>query len=242
MKQILKIIAGIIVICGVLYCLLWWFMAEDYRTRINLALQYTTLELLQIPYANTSTRNIFKDGWQDLEPISQEEWMSMECECPDTKTGQYDVWLPSATKRALNMLGTRWQKHIMCLQPYPFRKRGFVNIMPEDCPNMLQCESMRIQVYDYVLKYPKVLNNLIKIVEKPCFYLKYLPKEIPPSKSDLELGGIPFEYSFNKQTRGDLYCNNNRMPRSIIRILDKEGRAKYDIVVPRLDTAKFMRK
>lgn len=28
---------------------------------------------------------------------------------------------------------------------------------------------------EYVLKYPKVLNNLIKIVEKPCFYLKELP-------------------------------------------------------------------
>lgn len=244
-----KIALIIIILLGIGF---WWLasmMFQDNRFYLDAGFKFLTLDLLQIPYSSykTNITSSVKSDIYDLEPISYEEWMEMECECHDTASGTYDHGLPSARTKDLRMLGVEGQKHIMCLQPNAFIRKWFANVMPEDCTSQFNCDTMKIQVYDYILKYPKVLNNLIKIAEKPCYYVKELPKEKPilPSLStkDKETADREWkEYYDLDQTRDELHCDNNDRPRSIIRILDKTGQAKYDIIIPRLDTARLGRR
>jgi hypothetical protein len=150
--------------------------------------------------------------------------MNMKCECPDVAYGD---WLPGATEEELQKIGTSGQKHVMCLSPGSFYGQGArKNTMPVHCTNMFNCNSIYIQIHDYILKYPKALRNLIKIVEKPCFYLKDMPDE----EEDLQL------YRDLDQLRGELHCDDNKRTHIVIYILDKEGAQSAQLVIPRIDT------
>lgn len=232
---ILKWLVGIIVfgliINGFLLLYAWLYFGES-NSRSRGATRDVFKQLLQIPYTKDYLRKALKEGWQDLEPISYEEWMSMDYECNEMKdnTGWYP-WL-GATKADLLKLGENGRKHILCLSTNPFyyKVMGPKNAMPKHCTSMFNCHSISIYIHDYILKYPKVLRNIIKIAEKPCYYLKD-----PPSKEEnREL------YRNIDQLRGELYCDKNKGPYGdktymVIYILDKEGYQSGQLIIPRID-------
>ena len=238
MKRALKyLIIGVLSIIAILGGLWFWYAVlsfRDFNYYTKLGFQSSMRELLQIPYARDSyERQALKVGWQDLEPISYEEWMDMECECPDNATGKYDSWLRSATKEDLKSLGKEGQKRIMCLQPKIFLGGKIKNAMPEHCTSIFNCNSLQITVNDYVLKHQKVLRNIMKIAEKPCFYLK----EVPDASQDFKLAdGIISQSHWIKQVRGELHCDDNERTYSVIYVLDKDGAYSAQIIVPRIDT------
>lgn len=229
---LLKWMVGIIIVLALItkgFLLLWAWMYFVQANNKNLwDTKDIFQQLLQIPYRKETSsyvRNALKEGWGDLEPISYEEWMNMECECSEIKE-----YLVRDIKDNLQKLRTT--EHLMCLSINgPFNKvRDPKNTMPKHCTGMFNCHSTSIYVNDYILKYPKVLRNIIKIAEKPCYYLKDLPNK----EENRRL------YNNIDQLRGELYCDKNEgfygdKTYIVIHVLDKEGFQSGQIIVPRID-------
>lgn len=203
---------------------------------------------LQIPYQGYKRVDepyMYKEEWQDLEPISEEEWLSMKCEHPKTESGEYFT-----TYMAENILSHEGQKQIHCVTPIFWDERHpYINKMPKHCTSIFNCSAIDIAFYDYILQYPKVLNNVIKIMEKPCNYLydnfpipttAYHPSE--EERQQLIKENKLFTYNGVVYTKNLLYCNTAKIKfyeqdrsYSVIYILDKDGNKKTEIIVPRKD-------
>ncbi len=85
---LLKWTVGIIIVFTFIikgFLLFWaWLYFVQWQTSSLGGTRSVFAQLLQIPYSGGGyISNSLKEGWQDLEPISYEEWMSMECECPE---------------------------------------------------------------------------------------------------------------------------------------------------------------
>lgn len=163
-----------------------------------------------------------KDNWEDLEPVSYEEWMNVKCE--SHYKGNEDYY---------NRFGKDFVVHAACIGPqygtlYPNKNansgRVISSVINTIQSGMFDSPCISIDFNEYILKYPKILNNIIKIAEKPCFYLR---------KPGLHT---------------DLYCNEAKhawyeAEKScvIVDIIDSEGYLKMQMRIPRQDNKHLLK-
>lgn len=231
-KPLLKFVLIVFIIFAGIFCWLSYEMLRDYEGRMHSKINYLTGDLLDIPYREKNIDYIGKN-YGDLEEITHDEWMNMECKCPDTPTGLYGPSANGATREERRTLGTKGLKHIMCLNPIYMtgKKVSNIDFKYKNSPALL------IVMNEYILKYPKVLNNIIKIVEKPCKYIEDLPTSEEAEKIEDwdKRHRMLSKISYKRQVREELFCDSRVKRFTIIRIVDSEYNTKYDIVVPRID-------
>ena len=163
------------------------------------------------------------DEWFDLEPITKEEWMNIDCKLPDNKSIRFDVnfWFGR-----MNYLTEEEKKYLYCISPgieyayknMPNNQNDF--LLPHR--TMFNEPCIIISFHEYILQHPKILRNILKIAEKPCYYLKNF-------RSESYYRGILCCDSFGK------WPYRNEKTCIIIRIVDNEGNLRHQIVVPRKD-------
>lgn len=105
-----------------------------------------------------------EDNWLDLEPISQEEWDNVICEDVNIRVKVY----PEGKK------SFKGSPHGKCIRPvllpkYPYPKHAIPYLSTGD---ILNSPCIEITFNEYIFKYPKIFNNILKIAEKPCYYLR----------------------------------------------------------------------
>ncbi|MDC0865204.1 hypothetical protein OAP56_04585 [Rickettsiaceae bacterium] len=173
-------------------------------------------------YTNQPHMFFAKYEWEDLEPISYEEWMDVKCESPY-----------KGDKDDHNRFGKDFVVHAACIGPqyfalYPNKNansgRIFRTSINKVQRGIFDSPCIRVSFNEYILKYPKILNNIIKIAEKPCFYLRK-----------------PGLYT-------DLYCHEAKhawyeAEKScvVIYILDREGHTKMQMRIPRQDNKHLLK-
>jgi hypothetical protein len=105
-----------------------------------------------------------EDNWLDLEPISQEEWDNVICKDVNIKDKDY----PEGKK------SFKESPHGKCIRPvlipkYLYPKHAIPYLSTGD---ILNSSCIDITFNEYIFKYPKIFNNILKIAEKPCYYLR----------------------------------------------------------------------
>jgi hypothetical protein len=177
--------------------------------------------LLQDPITKTAYAYHAKDSWLDLEPITTEEWMNVDCKSSKKYSGDsygFDQ----------NTLD-----HMYCINPiiygrYPNKNahsgRIFRTSINTILSGMFDSPCISVSFNEYILNYPKIFNNIIKIAEKPCVYLK------------------------GKGLRDDLYCDKSReswyeAEKScvVINIFNSEGYKKMQLRIPRQDNKHLLK-
>ena len=108
-------------------------------------------------------RGGLEGDWLDLDPISPEEWDAVQLEYPritqDRYKDGYDF--DGKTKRNYLLRPGIWPLHG---QLKPSWKPFFPNTSVFNSP----CRDLNM--HEYILKYPKILSNILKILEKPTDY------------------------------------------------------------------------
>ena len=88
---------------------------------------------------------------------------------------------------------------------------------------------LRVSFHEYILQYPKILRNILKIAEKPCNYLKNMRGEncYRSALSCDSFGKWPY--------RNERTC-------VIINIISSAGELRSQIIVPRKDNKHLFNK
>ena len=212
----------------------FWYGLTSHERNADIRSTKSTLEKLMIVNLqmpdNCHSINTWKtNNWLDLEPIFQEEWMNIDCKLPDKDRMQEEFkWIKRDIDWSFQpgVLIDEEKKYLYCISPgikysykkVPNNKNDF--LLPND--SMFNEPCIIISFHEYILQYPKILRNILKIAEKPCYYLK---------NSNL---GKPY--------REELCCDSfgkwpyrNEKTCIIIRIVDSEANLRHQIVVPRRD-------
>ena len=184
--------------------------------------------LLQDPITKTAYAYHVKDDWLDLEPITKEEWMNVKCnshykgDLEDRRGFTEDFITHTTCIQPLSLAGRYPNKNAHSIRI--FRTSENRIIADEIVPNKFVSPCIRVDFNEYILNYPKILNNIIKIAEKPCYYLK------------------------NEALRSALYCDESRKAwyeeeKScvVIDIFDSEGYKKMQLRIPRQDNKHLLK-
>lgn len=113
MKRILLTICAVLLFMvaiglGFCYFLYPWITFGEREWADGARVDGFVEEALRVPYrAYIKPTTAIKEDLEDLEEISQEEWMAMECKCPDVKNQDFEL---SDTKNRL-------EKHLCCIEP-----------------------------------------------------------------------------------------------------------------------------
>ena len=201
----------------------WWVERENHadfglaRIMEQAMRQPSTTKYEYNPYTYHA-----KDSWLDLEPITKEEWMNVECSSHDK--GDLE------DRRGFT---EDFITHTACIHPivlgrYPNKNAHSGRIFRTSINTMLSglfdSPCIRVSFNEYILNYPKILNNILKIAEKPCVYLK------------------------GQGLRSHLYCDKSReswyeAEKScvVINIFDSEGYKKMQLRIPRQDNKHLLK-
>lgn len=232
MKIVIKFFLKVLLVICVLYSGLHYFIFKSYEPYRLLRMRSFVVELLDIPYRDVRPYDVGMN-YGDLEEITYDEWMNMECKYTDTSSGIYKSNSSSYINTELKKLGEKAQRHLYCLRPKFWTGKNISNIEV----SKIDSPALVVVMNEYVLKYPKVLNNLIKIAEKPCMYLSDVPsiEEAEKIGDWRESTDLSYKISLKRQSRDELFCDTRTKKFTIIRIVDSNDETKYDIVVPRID-------
>ncbi len=169
----------------------------------------------------------------------------MKCQHPQNKYGSYYT-----SYFAEQYLTKEQQKQVHCIRP-----RSWVN-QDKHCSSIFNCPSIQISFYDYILEQPKVLDNVIKIMEKPCHYLSddfSIPARSDYKRTNEEWDKLVEEnktdaYIEVTYMRNLIYCDKLKgrsyekdRTYSVIYIFDKDGNKKTEIIVPRKDNTHLVK-
>lgn len=162
----------------------------------------------------------------EIEPISQEEWLNMQCDIGQ----KYKDWgRPPKFK-------TRQEGQLDCLAADTPNKYRNQQVRKFVCKNYLYCHALQITVDHYILQHPKVLENIIKVAEKPCYYLA-TPEMIPEG---VNKNGI---IQSIREYRDELCCDGAPTPRPyawqrrfvLLSVIDYKKEKSIEILIERKD-------
>jgi hypothetical protein len=113
---------------------------------------------------------------------------------------------------------------------------GRINWPESYCNHWNKKHCIWLRVYDYILQRPDILNQVIKIIERPCKYLS-----IPDSYLTQKKWKERYEAVINDTVSRSLQCNIDVKKRTletvVLTILDSNKQrpenAKFDIIVKR---------
>ena len=223
----------LVIFCIILYMVgFFWYGLTSHERNADIDSTKSTLETLmkvnlQMPNISSTRKT---NNWLDLEPISQEEWMNIDCKLPDKDRMQEEFkWIKRDIDWSFQpgVLTDEEKKYLYCISPgieysyknMPNNQNDF--LLPND--SMFNEPCIIISFHEYILQYPKILRNILKIAEKPCYYLK-----------NSKLG----QYYTSRDLRCDSFGKwpyRNEKTCIIIRIVDSEVNLRHQIVVPRRD-------
>lgn len=230
-----KIIKFFIITAIILFLLNKWLVHTIVRSNYTYALSRMgnmVEEILDIPYRDIWQNDVGMN-YGDLEDISYDEWMNMDCKYTDATSKNHKSYFSSSLNAKIKKLDEKYQRHLYCIRPKSWTGEDISNIEVRE----IDSPALVVVMNEYILKYPKVLNNIIKIAEKPCMYLQNLPsREYAEKLLDKEQEYvIKDKIHFKDQTRRELFCDTTIKKYTIIRIVDSDDKTKYDIVVTRID-------
>ncbi|PCI01066.1 MAG: hypothetical protein COB76_02190 [Alphaproteobacteria bacterium] len=167
---------------------------------------------------------IDQDEWFDLEPISDEEWTEVTCKFTG-KSYNSDFIFEHHYARSKS-LGEEEKRYYYCISPN-IGITNYITLPTNEKDYLYQSghyyqPCIQVNFHEYILRYPKILRNILKISERPCHYLKNMHGE-------------------HCYRRG-LYCDSfdewpykNESTCVVINIISSEGELRSQILVPRKD-------
>ena len=169
LKKILKILFITWLVLSILNAGVILLFSGETKFRENLEVAILTNAVLGIPYYEY--KDVITDA-PDITKFDKKEWMNFKCKPSglDSSDGYFKGAgynthkIPKNELLQLNCLGVSSVGSGSDSVPK--------NIKGELCSNYFSCKTTDIAVNDYVLEHPQILWNIIKVVERPCNYIK----------------------------------------------------------------------
>lgn len=176
-----KIIKWLLIICVTVTVIInIWAMVTTYTHQgypnsrnTQLFLPRVINSALGIPYYNESA--VINDSSEKVN-FSMKEWMELKC--------SPNVYIDSVVLRGVNTfkgpttpkeMSEEDEIHLNCLglnHVWEYEEKSSKDVQGELCNNVFTCQTINLAVTDYILAYPQVLWNMLKIIERPCDYIK----------------------------------------------------------------------
>lgn len=155
--------------------------------------------------------------------ISEEEWNKPTCIPIENKEPPLDA-LSSPKKVYPN--GVAPLKNCIIIYGYNGTVEPYCNHK-----NIKSC--IILEIYEYILQRPDILNKLIDIVERPC---RYIPTEEKIKEYSIKKGVTMEGTLINmKQIRESLRCDikDKELETVVIRFLDKDMKPRFNMAIKR---------
>ena len=167
-----------------------WWRSHSHSFVINSA--------LGIPYYNRS--EVINDSSERIK-LTKEDWMNLRCKPIHYETdGEYGKpYFYGEEKLLPKEISGNDIRHLNCLGVDvvdEYGNKSEKSLQGELCSNIFNCQTINLAVTDYVLENPRILKNMLKIMEQPCNYVKKLG-EGQNKKEEREIESL----------RGYLRCN-----------------------------------
>ena len=196
-------------------------------------LEYVISNVLRMPGSKAARGSGWnelreKNEWFDLEPISPEEWEKVECNF--NGEDEWSKFIFETDYANIPHLSEAEKKRRYCMAI----ETRVVNrdLLPQNYKDYLNSSTfvgdgwyapcLMVSFHEYVLQYPKILRNILKIAEKPCHYInnhRFLSCD--------NFGKRPY--------RNERTC-------VIINIISSAGELRSQMVVPRKDNNNLFNK
>ena len=230
----------LIAVIGLMWFGLIWHARISSQQADHYSLKAAIARNLRMPGSRADSKSDWfeltdKNEWFDLEPISNEEWEKVECNF----NGE-DEWSKSIFEidyAGKSHLSEAEKKRHYCMEI----AMRVVNraTLPQNYDDYLNPASfvgdgwyapcLRVSFHEYILQYPKILRNILKIAERPCDYIKNFGAAncIRNTLSCDSFGEWPY--------RNERTC-------VIINIISSAGSLRSQMVVPRKDNNNLFNK
>jgi hypothetical protein len=194
--------------------------------------------VLEIPYFKKD----FVIGRPEyIKTFTPEEWMNVKCKV-------LDVHKRDSVSGAKNEehLSKEEKWHLNCINLLAVNKfRTDKSVRGELCSNQFNCQIRSLAVNHYVFEHPEILWSILKIVERPCDFIKTFDKNFEAqyyteeSLANFDHRSIRAAIRGAENARSDL-CNNGPFFMKsrkfvLITIQDIENKRIMDIIVRRKD-------
>lgn len=231
-----KITIGIIILVLSIIGLFWFGIVYSLRCGQqrggNEDLRHVITSNIRLPDGYSAYRLsrslINKNEWFDLEPISAEEWKEVKCEF----NGRSDHSDFHFNYRYANQsdLSEDEKRKKYCISPdiditnyktLPTNSKDY--LYPAALfTGEFYAPCLEINFHEYILQYPKILNNILKITERPCDYLKNMQGE------NCYRNGLSCDSFGSWPYRNERTC-------VVINIISSAGELRSQMIVPRKD-------
>lgn len=208
----------------------------DYREDQTLASIVNSV--LEIPYFK---KDFVIDRPEYIKTLTPEEWMNIKCKVLDVHKrdsvsgAKNEEHLSNEEKWHLNCI------NLLAVNKFDTRK----TVRGELCSNQFNCQIRSLAVNHYVFEHPEILWSIIKIVERPCDFIKTFDKKVVDEHSTEASFANPEHHNMwtaiwrAEGARSEL-CNNGLFYKKsrkfvLITIQDIENKRIMDIIVRRKD-------
>jgi len=136
--------------------------------------RFVTNSALGIPYYDQS--GIINNSLERMK-LTIEEWMKLRCKpiYEDCDGDDAKPFFYGENKLLSKDITGDEIRHLNCLGVYVVDKYNYKSeksITGELCNSIFTCQTINLTVTDYVLENPRILKNMLKIMEQPCNYVK----------------------------------------------------------------------
>jgi len=126
--------------------------------------------VLEIPYFK---KDFVIDKPEYIKTLTPEEWMNVKCKIRDVHKS--DIVSGAKNEEHLSQ-EEKW--HLNCISPLAASKYSTdKSVEGELCSNQFNCQIRILAVNHYVFEHPEILWSIIKIVERPCDFIKTFDKK-----------------------------------------------------------------
>ncbi|HJD59414.1 MAG TPA: hypothetical protein LFW20_01875 [Rickettsia endosymbiont of Omalisus fontisbellaquei] len=217
----------IIIFGGVIFIgdFLWTYFIGPKYDFTNQYMADVVNSTLEIPYFK---KNFVINRPENIKTLTKEEWMSINCQ-PVAQWSKVDSYvfgtkslenLPKEQKRQLNCVSISDVSRVIKVKK---------EVSNELCSNHTNCQTLNLAIESYILQYPKLLQSIIKIAERPCDFIKVFDE-----KKDLDASG----YTEAKSARNNL-CKKNyffsKLEKFVLITIINHKKPNIEIIVRRKD-------
>jgi len=192
--------------------------------------------VLEIPYFKKS---FVVDRPEYIKTLTPEEWMNVKCKILDVDERDS----VSGATNAAEHLSKEEKWHLNCISPLAVNKFSTdKTVRGELCSNQFNCQIRSLAVNHYVFEHPEILWSILKIVERPCDFIKTFDRTIKKGEK-YQYGDTEWDAILDAKSVRYHLCDKPpffmrwKKPRKfvLITIQDIENKRIMDIIVRRKD-------